>query len=77
MAAILDFSLPPTYLLLAVNLYNTREMSVSKNTGIAFEIVFPTSVELKNEDKLHVISRSQVVVTTSGFEPPYWLSGGC
>ena len=26
--------------------------------------------------KLHVIRRSQVVVTTSGFEPPYWLSDG-
>ena len=31
----------------------------------------------RTEDTLHVIRRSQVEVTTSGFEPPYWLSGGC
>ena len=49
-------------------------MFVAENVGVAVRIVFLTSVELKI---LHVIRRSQIVVTTSGFELPYWLSGGC
>ena len=53
------------------HLYNTRGMYVPKNMGVAVGIGFLTSVKLK------VIRRSQVVVTTSDFEPPYWLSGGC
>ena len=53
------------------HLQNTRGMSAPKNMGAAVGILLLTSVEL------HVISRSQVEVTTSGFEPPYWLSGWC
>ena len=48
-------------------------MSVLKCMGVAIVIVFQTSVDLI----LHVERRSKVVFTTSGFEPPYWLSGGC
>ena len=47
--------------------YNTSGMSVSEIMGDAVGILFLTSVELK----LHVIRRSQVVLTTSDFDPPF------
>ena len=75
-AAILTFWLPLIYLLTHDHhLYNTREISVLKFMGVAIGIVFQTSVDMI----LPVKRRSQVVFspTTSSFEPPYWLSGGC
>ena len=36
----------------------------------------PSLCSSSTEDILHVICRSHVVYTTSGFEPPYRISGG-
>ena len=49
-----------------------HQYHTSENMGEAVEILFLTGVVI-----LHVIRRSQVVFTTSGFEPPYWLCVGC
>ena len=67
------YPLPVTYLLVTI-ISNKREISVAKNVGVAVAIVFLTSVGLKMD---YVKPRSQVVVTTSDFETPFWLSDGC
>jgi len=68
--------LTSVYLLAAYyHCYNTSGVSAHKDSGLAVRISFLASVEQEIYHAFKCSSFHCFLFTTSGFEPPYWLTG--